>query len=106
LIEIRLFGDLRCYAGELHAPSGVAVQLPASEGRTVGEVLARMGIDLAEVGNIFLNGRLLPRSAYPIILGYPLVAEVPLSSEAYLNTPVREGDRLGIFPRNMSVVVV
>jgi hypothetical protein len=84
----------------------VVVQLPAAEGCTVGQVLARMGIDLPEVGNIFLNGRLLPRSAYPIVLGYPLVTQVPLSSDAYLNTPVREGDRLGIFPRNMSAVVV
>lgn len=106
LIEVRLFGDLRRYLSEPAPLSGTAVYVPAGEGQTVGTVLAHMGIDLQEVSNIFLNGRLLPRSVYPITLGYPLAAEGPLSPEGCLNFQVEAGDRLGLFPRNMSAVVV
>ena len=106
MIEVRLFGNLRCYGGNPKASVETIVRLPADEGKTVGQVLARMGIDPAEVSHVFLNGRLLPRSAYPITLGYPLAAERPLTPEGHLGVPVRPGDRLGIFPRNMGVVVV
>jgi hypothetical protein len=82
------------------------LHLPNGDGETVGQVLARMGIELQEVSNVFLNGRLVPRSAYPITLGYPLTAPAPLSIEGLLKTPVRSGDRLGLFPHNMGVVVV
>jgi hypothetical protein len=69
-------------------------------------VLSRIGVDAEEVGNVFVNGRLLPRSVYPITLGYQLAADGPLDLESYLRAPVRSGDRLGIFPRKMSLVVV
>ena len=105
-IELRLFGHLRRYAAEQPARSGMAIHLPGDGQETVGQILARLGIEPAEVGNLFINGRLLPRSVYPITLGYPLAAGTPLSPEGYLDTPIRPGDRLGIFPRNMSSVVV
>jgi hypothetical protein len=106
LIEVRLFGDLRRYATGSASEPGTVLHLPEDDGRTVGQVLATVGIEPAEVSNLFLNGRLLPRSLYPITLGYPLAAERPLTQEGYVNTPVQAGDRLGIFPRNMGVVVV
>jgi hypothetical protein len=106
VIEVRLFGSLRSYAGNSRAASDAIVRLPAGEGETVGRVLARMGIDPGEVSHVFLNGRLLPRSAYPITLGYPLAAEHPLTPEGHQGMLVQSGDRLGIFPRNMGVVVV
>jgi hypothetical protein len=105
LIEIRLFGDLRHYAGDA-VPSGEPLHVPAGEGETVGRVLAGMGIDPAEIGNLFLNGRLVPRSVYPITLGYQLAADGPLTAEEWLTIPVQAGDRLGVFPRKMSSVVV
>lgn len=106
MIEVRLFGDLRRYAGEPGAQSGVVVQVSGEDVDTVGRVLANVGIPMDEVGNLFLNGRLLPRSAYPISLGYPLAASVPLSREGIVNMPVRPGDRLGVFPQKMALVVV
>lgn len=106
LIEVRLFGHLRRYSGDPTANRDTIVHLPASGKDTVGGVLARVGVELEEVGNLFLNGRLLPRSIYPITLGYQLAAPAPLSADAYLATPVQPGDRVGIFPRNMSSVVV
>jgi sulfur carrier protein ThiS len=105
LIEVRLFGDLwRDVDGLTFA--GAAIYLPAESDSTLGQVLDQVGINPDEVSNVFVNGRLLPRSTYPITLGYPLAAPVPLSPEGCWNTPVHSGDRLGIFPRNMGSVVV
>jgi hypothetical protein len=105
LIEVRLFGEFRQYNGSKQL-SGTATYLPASTGETVGQILAHFGIEPESVGNVFLNGRLVPRSVYPITLGYPLTSQAPLAPETYWNTPVRSGDRLGLFPRTMSAVVV
>lgn len=82
------------------------MHLPDGTGETVGEILSHFGIAPETVGNVFLNGRLLPRSVYPITLGYPLTSQVPLAPDAFWNTGVRSGDRLGLFPRTMSAVVV
>jgi hypothetical protein len=106
MIEVRLFGELRRYAADRDASSGVSVQLPIESGETVCGVLARLGVDPAEVGHIFLNGRLLPRSQQPVWWGYQLAAPVPLSMEDSLCTPVSAGDRLGVFERKMALVVV
>jgi hypothetical protein len=105
VIEVRLFGELQQYSGKKQ-PSGTVIYLPAATGETVGEILAHFGIDPKVVGNVFLNGRLMPRSIYPITLGYPLTSPVPLAADAFWSTQVRSGDRLGLFPHTMSVVVV
>ena len=105
LIEVRLFGQFRqYYAG--NQPAGTPIFLPTNTGETVGQIFAHFGIAPEAVGNVFLNGRLMPRSVYPITLGYQLTSQVPLSSDAYWSTRVRSGDRLGLFPRTMSAVVV
>ena len=105
MIEVRLFGDFRQYDAS-NQPSGTAIYLPADTGETVGQILAHLGIAPESVGNVFLNGRLMPRSVYPITLGYQLTSKVPLAPDALLSTGVRSGDRLGLFPRTMSAVVV
>jgi hypothetical protein len=106
MIEVRLFGELRRYAIDRDAPSGVSVQLPVEGIETVCGVLARLGVDPSEVGHIFLNGRLLPRSHQPVWWGYQLAAPAPLSREDSLCAPVAAGDRLGVFERKMGLVVV
>jgi sulfur carrier protein ThiS len=85
---------------------GTPLHLPLENGSTLGQILERVGIDPDEVSNVFVNGCLLPRSVYPITLGYALAVDGPLSPEGYLNAPIRPGDRLGIFPRIMASVVV
>jgi hypothetical protein len=105
LIEVRLFGELRHHAAS-GQPSGTATYVPAGTGKAVGEILAHFGIEPDAVGNVFLNGRLMPRSAYPLTLGYPSTSRVPIGADAIWHTVVRSGDRLGLFPRTMSAVVV
>ncbi len=92
-------------AGAVTAP-GTPIHLPGNCSKTAGQVLAELGIDPAKVSHLFLNGHLLPRALYPITLGYPLTAECPLSLQDWLETPVYSGDRLGIFPLKMGLVVV
>ena len=111
MIEVRLFGDLRYYAGQEAAPSGVVVRVSPQEAATVGQALTLLGIDPPEVGNVFLNGRLLPlstraRSVQAVHLGYPLAQPALLSPEDCLDVPVQDGDRLGVFARKMGLLVV
>lgn len=106
MVEVRLFGNLRRYGNDNASIPVAVLHLPISDRRNLGQVLAQLGIDPNELGNIFLNGCMLPRSAYAITMGYLMTSEAPLSLEGCLNTPVQAGDRLGIFPRIMSSVVV
>lgn len=46
-------------------------------------MLDRIGIDLEETSNVFLNGKLSPPQR-----------------------PVRDGDRLGVFPRDMALLYI
>ena len=105
MIEVRLFGEFR-YHDTRNQPSGTAIDLPADTEKTLGEILAHFGIEPEAVGNVFLNGCLVPRSIYPITLGYPLTSQVPVGPDAFWKTVVQSGDRLGLFPRTMSAVVV
>lgn len=106
VIELRLFGSLQQYSPEPTSVPGTPLHVPLGDGSTLGQVLDQVGVDIDEVSNVFVNGRLLPRSIYPITLGYQLAADGPLSPEGYLSAPVQQGDRVGIFPRKMASVVV
>jgi hypothetical protein len=106
MIEVRLFGNLRRYAADSASAPVAVMQLPLSNSKTLGQVLAQLGIDANELGNIFLNGRMLPRSAYAVYMGYQMTSGTPLNLKGCLDTSLQAGDRLGIFPRIMSSVVV
>ena len=106
MIEIHLFGDLQRYATDPLPLPGTVLHIQENQAQTVGQILTQVGIAPEEVSHVFLNGRLLPRSAYPMTLGYPLAADKALTLEGCLAAPVQSGDRVGIFPRKMGVVVV
>ncbi|NIN66860.1 MAG: hypothetical protein GTO63_19640 [Anaerolineae bacterium] len=107
MIELHLYGDLRRHAQKETDGGESVVQLPVGNGETVGGVLREVGIDPAEVGQIFLNGRLLDtRCSMAPWLGYQSAKErVPIGG-SYLDAPVRSGDRLGVFPTKMAMLVV
>ena len=107
MIELHLYGDLRRYAQEKRASGQSVVQLPIGSGDTVGSVLREVGIDPTEVGQIFLNGKLLnTRCSMAFWMRHQSAKErVPIGG-SYLDAPVRSGDRLGVFPTNMAMLVV
>ena len=107
MIELHLYGDLRRYTQRKTAGDQSVVQLPIGSGETVGSVLREVGIDPTEVGQIFLNGRLLnTRCSMAFWLGYQSAKERVPTGGSYLDAPVRSGDRLGVFPTKMAMLVV
>ncbi len=107
MIEVHLYGDLRRYAQEKMTSGQSVVQLPTDNHETVGSVLRQIGIDSSEVGQIFLNHQLLnTRCSMAFWLGYQSAKERIPAKGSYLDAPVRSGDRLGIFPRRMAMLVV
>jgi hypothetical protein len=107
MIEMHLYGDLRRYAQKRTVSGESVVRLPVGSGETVGNVLREVGVDPTEVGQIFLNGKLLDtRCSMAPWLGYQSARErVPIGG-SYLDAPVRSGDRLGVFPRKMAMLVI
>ncbi|MEE8594122.1 MAG: MoaD/ThiS family protein [Candidatus Bipolaricaulota bacterium] len=82
MIEVHLYGKLRRFAAEAAATSNSVVELPHRDGDTIGSVVERIGIAVEDLGsNIFVNGRY-----------------------ANLESPVQDGDRLGLFPDDMQLL--
>jgi len=83
VIEVRLFGKLRRFAGDTGVGGDSLLRMPQKQGDAVSDVLERAGIPRPEVGNVFVNGRL-----------------------AELTRSVADGDRIGVFPRDMSLLYI
>jgi hypothetical protein len=73
----------------------------------VGSVLREVGIDPTEVGQIFLNGKLLnTRCSMAPWLGHQSAQECVPTGGSYLDASVHSGDLLGVFPTKMAMLVV
>ncbi len=84
MIEVRLYGNLRRFAENREAMAESIAWVPWHPEDTVETVLKRVGIDPdREVSNIFVNGR------------YSYLAR---------QIQVNDGDRLGVFPKNMGML--
>ena len=82
MIAVHLYGKLRRFAVDRDARSASILPVPCEASDTVASVVDRIGIPRAEIGsNIFRNGRY-----------------------ADLDTPVSDGDRLGLFPEDMQLL--
>jgi len=107
MIEVHLYGDLRRYPHERRTSDQSAIQLPVRHADTVGGALHRLGIDPKQVGQVFLNSKLLySRCSMAPWLGYQSVHERVPIGQSYLDAPIHSGDRLGVFPTNMAMLVV
>jgi molybdopterin converting factor small subunit len=82
MIEIHLYGKLRRFAKKQDPTSDSVLHLPVKEGETIEDIVRRIGIPREELGrNTFLNGQL-----------------------SALSREVKDGDRLGLFPSDMSLL--
>lgn len=107
MVEIHLYGELRRHSDQPRGDRESVVALPVTGVPTVGQVLAEVGIKPEEVAQIFLNGRLLKAgSSMAPWLGYQTARDRLPESGRHLDTPVRSGDRLGLFPPRMAMLVV
>lgn len=82
MIRVHLYGKLRRFADNSDPTSQSVAPVPWQPGDTVARIVERLGVLLTELGsNIFLNGRY-----------------------ANLESPVQDGDRLGLFPDDMQLL--
>jgi hypothetical protein len=107
MIELHLYGDLRRHSREEGTSGRSVVQLAISDQETVGSVLREVGIDATEVGQVFLNHKLLDsRCSMRPWLGYQSAEERIPCAGSYLDAPIRSGDRVAFFPTNMAMLVI
>ena len=105
MIEIHLYGSLRRYAPDSRPDRESVARLEPQPEETVGTALERLGISPAEVYHVFVNGALLStRNSMAPWLKYQKVSERACSQG--LDTPVQSGDRLGLFARDMGLLVI
>lgn len=102
-VDIHLYGKLRRFG---RAPGGghiLQVQPKAEE--TLASLLERIEIPATEIYSIFLNSKLLAaRSGMARWIGYQQVRADPFDWD--LKVPIRAGDRIGLFGRDMAALVI
>ncbi|MBS1249301.1 MAG: hypothetical protein MAG431_00877 [Chloroflexi bacterium] len=106
MISIYLYGKLRRYAPDSRPSGNSVIEVEAIEDETLQMLLDRVGIDIEELYTIFINHKLLTsRTKYARFLGYQQVRDDTCQSWD-LNVVIKDGDRLGLFGRDMSGLVV
>jgi hypothetical protein len=101
-VEVHLYGSLRHYAPDSRPDRESVVRMVPGPGETVGTVLEQVGILPSEVYHIFLNGALIATSNSMA----PWLKYQQGHNSRGLDTLVQPGDRLGLFARDMGLLVV
>ncbi len=84
MIEVHLYGKLRRFTDNQDPSRDSITYIPVEAGDTIGDIIRRIGIPFEALGsNIFLNGE------YSALGGI-----------------VKDGDRLGIFPNDMQLLMI
>ena len=105
MIDIHVYGKLRRFAADKNPDDNSIIWVEAVKGETIGELLKRIGIDEEEIYTIFLNSSLLiTRTKMGPYLGYQQAEKQVHVWD--LSTPVKDGDRVGLFGRDMATLVV
>ncbi|KPJ77769.1 MAG: hypothetical protein AMJ54_06215 [Deltaproteobacteria bacterium SG8_13] len=102
-VDLHLYGKLRKF-GDLPGDDPV-LQVVPDAGETLASLLERLNIPPAEIYSIFLNSKLLAaRSGMARWIGYQQVRADPFDWN--LKVPVKAGDRIGLFGRDMAALVI
>jgi hypothetical protein len=102
MMEIHLYGHLRRYVSDPRPDRESVARLEPQPEETVRTALERLGISPDEIYHVFLNGTLLStRNSMAPWLKY----QESCVGQG-LDTPVQEGDRLGLFARDMALLVI
>ncbi|MCR4406232.1 MAG: hypothetical protein NUW24_04830 [Anaerolineae bacterium] len=106
-IEVHLYGSLRRYAPDPRPDRECVVRFTPGPEETIETVLERLGIPAAELGHVFLNGSLLATcNAMAPWLRYQQAQANVFNRERALDILLGANDRLGLFPREMAMLVV
>jgi hypothetical protein len=105
MIEVHFYGNLRGYAPDSRFSSNSMIAMAIVSGDTVETILNRLGIETDQISTIFLNSKLfVSRSPMAHWLGYVQVRDNPLEWD--LSLAVKDGDRIGLFGRDMPSLVI
>ncbi len=101
MVELHVYGELRRYAAETRADGESVVRLLPGPDETLRSVLEKIGIPPEDLYHVFLNGALVSsrNSMAPWL-------EYRETDGGGLDTPIGDGDRLGLFARDMALLVV
>ena len=103
MVEIHLYGKLRRYNGNTKAGHDSVLMLDPRPGETIATLLAGEGIPVEEINHIFVNAKLLStRTSMGKYYGYQQVGDD--LTDWGLDMPVGEGDRLGLFGKDMAIL--
>ncbi len=84
MIEVHLYGKLRRFTDNQDPAHDSIIYTPVEEMDTIGDIIRHIGIPLETLGsNIFLNGEY-----------------------SALGREVKDGDRLGVFPNDMQLLMI
>ena len=105
MVDIRVFGKLRRFVKKLEARRENLMRVELEPEETLQQLLARLEIPIDEIYTIFLNSKLLAtRTLIAYRMGYQQVGENPLDWK--LEVALKEGDRIGLFGKDMAALVV
>ncbi len=105
MIEIHLYGKLRRYAKDNSPSRESVIWIESQPDETVESLLTRVGISIDEVYSIVYNSSLLAtHSKTALLMEYPQVRSNLFDWD--LSMPVKAGDRIGLFSRDMALLIV
>ena len=103
MIEMHLYGSLRRYAGDYRSMEDTVLRQEVQEGKTLASLLDEAGIPCTEISHIFVNAKLLvTRTTSGSLYGYPQQRDTVFDWD--LDLPLTNGDRIGLFGTDMSVL--
>lgn len=101
MIEVHLYGQLRSHAEDSRASHESILRLEYHAGETIRSLLQRAGLPREEICHVFLNGQLVTtQNTMAPWLQYREAGDLGL------DTRLHEGDRLGLFAKDMGLLVV
>jgi len=107
MVEIHLYGGLRRYAPDPRPDRESVVQVAPRPGETVRTTLEQLGIQPEEIFHVFLNGALLVTgNSMAPWLGHQGAVVCASDRSHALDTLLQPGDRVGLFARDMALLVV
>jgi len=105
MVEIHLYGRLRRYGPDDDRTGSHVLRVDPRTSETVESLILRLNIPLEEIYTVFFNSKLLAaRSKMAVWIGYQQQRQDPF--DWTLDVPVKAGDRLGLFGRDMAALVI
>ncbi len=105
MAEIHLYGKLRRYAQNVETGRKTVIRISPVSGETLQMLLSRLEIPVDDIYSIFFNSKLLAtRSGMATWIGHRQVRTDPFDWN--LEVAVKPADRIGLFGRDMSALVI